>query len=485
MVLFIAGTALFFARAVLVFEAIFLNGVFLYFFIWKKYVNKTLLIIGSILAIATIVLFSVPYANLRTVSRIFPNYAKQSIWQDERWEYWRQAAVAIRERPWFGAGPGTFFLQSKLYQKEPNAYSWFAHNFLLEVVSEIGLVGLALIIFVGIAIVRNSKVKPTRCNVALLVALCLVFAQSVFDYNLDYVVVWLLVWAVAGAIFSQTAKPAPTVPFSPITVISLVFIGIFYIMNMFLLYGKNIIKYSPLYIPLCTYDLPCAGALLSQKYSIGTKSPITVEKAVQFFHRRNPKTMVLLAARYQMTGEVENSYTAYREALTLDPQNNVTSGTYISLLLDNKRQDLLLGVIEEMIHTISAHPTQDIGYVRAHWKGIYRCFNASTLLWSKEQLAYTYQAKSIYYAGLCLIKNFQFDEARELLRIASDARVGWSNIYLDYAGLSFWRYHDMKAAQQAIEFCKVNQNSRQHCTEYDGQPLPRASVTDAEAIFIQ
>jgi hypothetical protein len=186
-----------------------------------------------------------------------------------------------------------------------------------------------------------------------------------------------------------------------------------------------------------------------------------------------------------MTGEIEKSDTAYRAAMTLDPQNNITFGEYISILLDNQRQDLLLGVIEKMILPISVNPTRDIGYIRAHWGGIYTCFNAPTLLWSKEQLANTYHAKSIYYAGLCLIKNFQFDEARELLRIASDARTSWSNIYLDYAGLSFWRYHDTKAAQQAIGYCKINHNSRQHCIEYDNRPLPQVSVTDTEARFIQ
>ena len=485
LLVFIAGTMFFFARAVFVFEAMLLNGVFIYLLIRKKYVNKILLIMGSIFAMASLVLVFIPYANLSTVSRIVPSFNKQSLWQDQRWEYWRQSAVAIQKHPWFGSGPGTFFLQSKLYQKEPNAYSWFAHSFPLEVMTEIGLVGVVLAMVVVVSMVRSSKTKLTQMNTALLTAACLVLAQSAFDYNLDYAVVWFLEWAIIGTFFSQTTNTGRIINSPPVVGLSVVVVGVFYIMNMFLLVGQSAFTRSFLYIPLCSYDLSCARQLLSQKYSVGTESSANIDKAVHFFHRRNPEMLTLLAARYQTTGDVEKSDSIYNEALALDPQNNSTFEVYISALLDKQRYDLLFNVAEKMINTISVNPTRDNGYVRAHWERIYRCFNSSTLLWPGGQLTNTYHAKSIYYAGLCLIKNSQYDEARELLRMASDARTSWSNIYLDYAGLSFWRYHDTKAAQQAVEYCKMNHNSRQHCTEYDNQLLPKVSVTDAEAQFVQ
>jgi len=204
-----------------------------------------------------------------------------------------------------------------------------------------------------------------------------------------------------------------------------------------------------------------------------------------FFHRKDPEIALLLARYLSSLRRVEKSYSAYYKALLLDPQNNVTLEEYSLKLLDNNRHNELQDVVEAMTTSISQNKRRDIEFLTTHWEQLYPCFNKDALLWPRKVLVDNYQAKSLYYAGLCLIKRGQQDEARELLRIASDSRSGWSNIYLDYAAFSTWRYEDKQAAQKAIDLCKANQYARKHCSEYDGKPLPRVSVTDKTVIFVQ
>ncbi|MCX6793764.1 MAG: O-antigen ligase family protein [Candidatus Gottesmanbacteria bacterium] len=399
---------------------------------------------------------------------------------ESRIQYWLQALRAIQERPIFGSGPGTFYLQSKRLQVAPLSYSWFAHSFVLEQVVEVGLVGTVLwgILFV----VQGRLLIHPRAN-ALLAGVILTFLYSLFDYSLSFLVIWLLFWSALGWLTgSVQSKEAPSSRSFLFTIGGLVLLFVFSLLSIGGMIETAVDKSDT--ASLFTPFVADVAITSIEKHTEAT-TPIPQKRLslLLFFHRKNPDIILSLARHLSSLGMVEKSYSAYYKTLLLDPQNNVIFEEYSSKLLDNNRHNELRDVVEVLTTSISQNKPRDIEFLVKHWEQIYPCFNKDSLLWPQKTSVDTYQAKSLYYAGLCLVKRDQQDEARELLRIASDSRSGWSNIYLDYAALSTWRYHDTETAQRAIKLCEANIYARKHCEYYDVHPLPEVSLTDPTVNF--
>ncbi len=118
---------------------------------------------------------------------------KPKLIEDGRLRYWQQALDGIKERPLFGSGPGTFYLISKRYQHAPNNYSWFAHNSMLQWIVELGIIGsLLLFTLFGTMIAKMNLSHPLAHGAFL------AFLNSLFDYNLDFLIIWIIVWIILG-----------------------------------------------------------------------------------------------------------------------------------------------------------------------------------------------------------------------------------------------------------------------------------------------
>lgn len=481
-VLFFVGTAFCFARAVLALEAAFAGFVFVYRILEERAPQKTFAVVTLMIVSAAAIILFISFTGWSNTVAFAPKFPKLPILQDGQTEYWRQAIIAIRERPWFGSGPGTFYLQSERLQRTPNSYSWFAHNYLLEFTSETGLFGFVLIILILMSVIKDIRNSQwDRHGFVLCMGLCLVGLESFVDFNLDYLVVWLLAWAIIGCLSAQSASHQKNRAPHPVTAVLPIILSVFYLCNIVIFAGKNIFINSTFYTTLCSYDSSCAAALLLQRQPSARLN--TIENSTVFFHRRNPQLLLLLARYSQSLGMKNKSFSLYREIMLLNPQDSAITEEYLSLLLRDKQSDKILDVVRLMTATISIHKEGDDQYLLAHWRQLSVCFDAKSLLWGGDT-TYDYQAKSLYFAALCLVKNGRTDDARELLKIAVDAHTGWSNMYLDFAGLSFWRYHDSSEAMRAIQLCKANINSRKHCSLYDGKPLPQRSVTQQDVVFI-
>lgn len=127
---------------------------------------------------------------------------------DNRIYYWEQTLRVIQERPIFGSGPGTFSLESQRLQTAPNTSSWFAHSFLLETLAGIGFVGTIplgiLLFYLGREIVsryaRGNRNTNVRYDKGLSYGILLIFIYSMYDFSMDYIVVWLFFWATLGVL---------------------------------------------------------------------------------------------------------------------------------------------------------------------------------------------------------------------------------------------------------------------------------------------
>lgn len=150
--------------------------------------------------------------------------------------YWQQAWDGFKTDPFFGHGPGTFYLLSKRFQNAPNSYSYFAHSWPLETLSETGLVGIALwslllfLIAKQLTNLHNSHLT-TYNKSQLFIGVILTFLYSFFDFNLNFIVIWLLFWAMIGSLSTEPVKN-DYISSAPLFLkFSIAFITIFYLLS--------------------------------------------------------------------------------------------------------------------------------------------------------------------------------------------------------------------------------------------------------------
>src|SRR3989344_1972265 len=129
---------------------------------------------------------------------------------ESRLEYWRQALEAVKEKPMFGSGPGTFSLVSKRLQISSQFSSWFAHSQPLEIAVEMGILGLLAFGWLAVCYVRimlralhKKHFSSDQWTTPLFWGLVLIFIYSFFEFVLSYFVIWLLFWAALGVCLSR------------------------------------------------------------------------------------------------------------------------------------------------------------------------------------------------------------------------------------------------------------------------------------------
>lgn len=159
-----------------------------------------LVTVAATLALLGVSLISLkePTHRVGFVGQLVRQAQKTTLFEDNRWEYWRQSIEAIKERPLFGSGPGTFYLESKRFQSHPNNWSWFAHSLPLQTGVEIGIVGLVLTIFLLWFLIRGASKGPLFAGVLLLLL------YGIYEFIFDYASLWIVFWASLGLITNKS-----------------------------------------------------------------------------------------------------------------------------------------------------------------------------------------------------------------------------------------------------------------------------------------
>ncbi|HET7730252.1 MAG TPA: O-antigen ligase family protein [Usitatibacter sp.] len=134
--------------------------------------------------------------------------AQPELVDDPRLEIWGFAVERIAERPWVGHGYGRGILRDALRgisEGPQKSLHWHAHNLFLGVALQLGLVGLALFLWMWIAIAREllrglACAPPHRWAGALGITLLMGFAVK--NLTDDFLVrhLALLAWALLGAL---------------------------------------------------------------------------------------------------------------------------------------------------------------------------------------------------------------------------------------------------------------------------------------------
>ncbi len=464
LIFFATGMLLTFARG-----AWLLLTLYLLFFVVRSK-NTTTRKIGLSIAAATIVVFllvslvslrdSPSGASLRGapqnngfISRLARQVQKPSLLADGRWEYWRQAVTAIKERPSFGSGPGTFYLQSKRLQSAPSSYSWFAHSFPLETMVEVGVVGVILLSLVLIASLRRARGSP------LFVPLCLILLYSFFEFNLNYAVVWLLLWAILGLSFNDKKNNHQRHQGSHRVMIGgLLVLCIFYVTYISSV-ALDVVGKKKLSFYIAPYIASTTKNYLEQINRDNQKFTPIEERFITKLYKKDPDVLILLA-QHELVKE-------------LDPQNEEYQKKRMEFYLRNKEYGLFFEEYKSILLRKLNYKTRGLldGIIISDQDVAPKNYELLGSQLKTDRYSLDELAKNLFLLGFSLV-DAKPHVAKQLFIIARDIAPTWS--YFHLALSSYYHYYEdqKELAQDVLKNCLRYEYAGDHCADVMRLSIP-------------
>lgn len=120
--------------------------------------------------------------------------------------YWQQAIAVWKENPIFGTGLGTFYNQSLKHVQTPGFQSAYAHNIVLQMLAETGLVGtipfVLLFSYLLIKVSKNAIKANTTLAHSLLIAVYASYINALLDFSWSYKSIFYLTLVLIAVLFS-------------------------------------------------------------------------------------------------------------------------------------------------------------------------------------------------------------------------------------------------------------------------------------------
>jgi O-antigen ligase len=452
------------ARAAMVLVGLYVLAI-IGFFIIKKASYRTyapLCLLFVVIALSLAAVFYVGENNILSHSVL--EIRKSSVYVDTRYGYYKQAIAAISERPFFGSGPGTFYLESLRFQSWPLTYSWFAHNFYLEQLVELGVVGCAFLALVFFVVVyrpfRALNVKKDNIySIAIAAGAGVSALYGFIDISLNFLVVWLLWWAciglIGGTVFPTTKGGRSVLP-GVLSAASCIIVLFFYC------------------IVLSTYIFPKGfyAGFLDVYYAVDlikNENNANVILVATTLHRRNPD--VLLAAK------------RYKEAFYNNPQNIAVFKEYFSYLVKDNKTNELTELFGLLIRTYMAdsHKSEDV-YTRL------KNFSAENTYSSKDVDFFGNPtnikeglSKMLYYFGLRMISQNP-QTTRIFWESAKEITPELGHYYVELSSL-YYAQNDVDAAKKILNDCEKYYYPKKQCVQTPWPPLAPGSLQEKIQAF--
>lgn len=461
LILFMAGMLFSFARGAWIVLAVF------FFLSWfglrRKKTRRPLVLVGAaafvVVTLGTIFLSLGKNQAKPPGSLLIRQLFKPPLWQDLRFKYWKQAVLATRERPWFGSGPGTFYLESKRLQEAPLSYSWFAHSFPLQAVVELGLVGVAplffLLLYQGLIFIKYFKSADGPWQ-SLFWGLVLVFVYSWFEFNLDFLTIWLLFWATAGLLLGSIKETGGQAGRQWVIYLCLFVLALFYLSSLGSMVADSFLKNEDLALTLAPYNTD-----LALKYARNKPLPLWV----MALHRHNSEVIAAQA-------EIQDSPDLYHEAIVWDRLNFDYRAGYLAALGRRGSWAKFTAALRDtglvFLPEEASSRVDKINFSSALLISFYTPQTLEPL--KNARRPQTAMAKFYYGLGLSVLpQDYRLTE--NLWLLSSLAAPEWSYFHLELASLRKELGNPI-GAQTALEVCRRSEAARSNCDRFTVFSLP-------------
>ncbi|MBP9758820.1 O-antigen ligase family protein [Candidatus Dojkabacteria bacterium] len=166
----------------------------------------------SCLAISSIIIWYVFFSGKTNLCNDNSSWWCKKMNIIDRKAYFISAIKSIVDKPLFGSGLNTYSLMARKYAERPGAFSYYAHSYPLQLVVELGLMGL--FVFSHLFKVIISKIHKSINNykridsLKLFLTVGIIFSllNSMLDYDWNVPCSFLFVLMVSGLILAQNKE---------------------------------------------------------------------------------------------------------------------------------------------------------------------------------------------------------------------------------------------------------------------------------------
>lgn len=381
---------------------------------------------------------------------------KPTFSQEGRFEYARQAWVAITERPFFGSGPGTFDLLSRRLQNETRQFSWFTHNAPLQVLAEVGVVGG--IFFLLLIVVIFQHIKTPRLS-PLFVGVCLIGVMGLVDFVWDFYVVQLLGIAILGLFVGVSTEHAKKGKLK-MTYLFIVLVFLYYISGFSSILIKSALNNDTLVFYVSPYNKRYAKNYLQNKELSSISQNSTL---LQFMFQKDSDILVeLFDTTPPHTREI------YQQSIILDPYNKKLLKDYVAYL-SGVPFELVLANKNTILPFLAVYSSENPNPQRS--VGVYE-FPLSEDLWRLLLLAEDPKVgvSKIYYLAAQLVNS---QETEKYLQISRDTAPQWGYYWIELASYQKNVLNNYEAAKKTLDLCNNQQYAQDLCKQYSFDSLPQ------------
>lgn len=133
-----------------------------------------------------------------------------------RWNYWKGAFKIFKDYPLFGSGLATFGIVYPAYQESPLAFSKYAHNHYLQMLSEVGVLGaipffllIISLIFLGLRAIKKKFLKVSEEDFYMIFFFCGILGSLIHngaDFDWYFPANFITFWILAGLFYGLYLK---------------------------------------------------------------------------------------------------------------------------------------------------------------------------------------------------------------------------------------------------------------------------------------
>jgi O-antigen ligase len=393
---------------------------------------------------------------------------KPKLTEDARFEYWRQALLSVKQNPFYGSGPGTFSLNSKKYQSNKDYNSWFAHNFILEQTSEVGIIGIVLIMFLVMSVFKprffQDRKIDNRTDVFLLglkAALISGIIYSLVDYGFNYLIVWLLFWAGAGVVSAAGDDTVGRKSELPVT-------NLLFAVSVFGVTGFYYFLVTSTIFPGSNLNIITASGTvrrLNEKVFNPENTAI-----IRFLHRKNPEVLAALG----------DFYGAYQN----EPQNVRYANKYASGLINSGNDsDFKKFLVELGQRDLNPDMLSALNMIKSAPVSAPVIFKDQIQDIKDTASIREYTAIIYYLTGLSVIKS-RPDLTGEFWYLSTKFAPQWSYFHIEYAVYLKYLKNQPDHARRILVECQSYSSPKTHCADVLNDTLPAPGSFVKQIIMI-
>jgi hypothetical protein len=285
----------------------------------------------------------------------------------------------------------------------------------------------------------------------------LTLIYGLYEYNLDFWVIYMLVWMVLGYLFGlsekeNTGSRLPTnMLIYPVAVVVFVFIALVAISELFFLSGQPRSKKAAWYMtPFSVSRTTDTVALWQKDSTFLSNRDIGL---IYVFHPRDVDVLGPLAIALEKKNALLEAKEVWQRSVAQDPQNYATWKTYVSFLLRNREDESFFQAVSDRENKMG------IPYARGIITDTNRMILQKTIDTSGEEFIVP---KMYYLFGLSLVPNSP-RVAQDYWISASSLIPAWNYLYIELGSLFLYSLGNEQKAHEVIGQCTAVVPGDRYC----------------------